>query len=255
MLLCQGSNAGGWSFYVKDGRLCYAHNYVGRATYQVSRAGPASRGQASAAVRVRAHRQAGLRPGQGLPRPGAAVRRRPAHRPGRVPGHHARRVQPRRAHLRRQPRLPGHRRLPGPVPLHRHAAHRHRRPVRRPHHRHRERDAHGHGPAITSPFRCGVRARPSRGGGRPARRPGTLFSRGSSPRPVRDRAVWGSWRSCDGRQADQVLLAMPRKTTSARLRRRTPVSSRIPTFAPSRERRTVVTLSTMIRLGAPRPLP
>ena len=35
VLLCQGSNAGGWSFYVKDGRLCYAHNYVGRATYQV----------------------------------------------------------------------------------------------------------------------------------------------------------------------------------------------------------------------------
>jgi arylsulfatase len=36
VLLCQGSSAGGWSFYVKDGRLCYAHNYVGRATYQVT---------------------------------------------------------------------------------------------------------------------------------------------------------------------------------------------------------------------------
>jgi arylsulfatase len=36
VLLCQGSNCGGWSFYVKDGRLHYAHNYVGRATYQVS---------------------------------------------------------------------------------------------------------------------------------------------------------------------------------------------------------------------------
>ena len=35
VLLCQGSNAGGWSFYVKDGRLCYAHNYVARATYEV----------------------------------------------------------------------------------------------------------------------------------------------------------------------------------------------------------------------------
>jgi len=35
VLLCQGSIAGGWSFYVKDGRLCYAHNYVARATYQV----------------------------------------------------------------------------------------------------------------------------------------------------------------------------------------------------------------------------
>jgi arylsulfatase A-like enzyme len=36
VLLCQGSGVGGWSFYVKDGRLHYAHNYVGRATYQVS---------------------------------------------------------------------------------------------------------------------------------------------------------------------------------------------------------------------------
>src|ERR1017187_1408018 len=48
---------------------------------------------------------------------------------------------------------------------------------------------------------------------------------------------------------------MPRKTTSARLRRRTFASSSTPTFEPSRERRTLVILSTMIRLGAPRPLP
>ncbi len=36
VLLCQGSGGGGWSLYVKDGRLCYAHNYVSRTTYQVS---------------------------------------------------------------------------------------------------------------------------------------------------------------------------------------------------------------------------
>ena len=36
VLLCQGSNVGGWSFYVKDGRLRYAHNYVGRETYHVA---------------------------------------------------------------------------------------------------------------------------------------------------------------------------------------------------------------------------
>ncbi len=36
VLLCQGSIAGGWTFYVKDGRLHYAHNYVGRETYYVS---------------------------------------------------------------------------------------------------------------------------------------------------------------------------------------------------------------------------
>ena len=36
VLLCQGSIGGGWSFYIKDGKLHYAHNYVGRTTYQVS---------------------------------------------------------------------------------------------------------------------------------------------------------------------------------------------------------------------------
>ena len=30
MLLCQGTAAGGYSFYVKDGQLHYVHNYVGR---------------------------------------------------------------------------------------------------------------------------------------------------------------------------------------------------------------------------------
>jgi arylsulfatase A-like enzyme len=36
VLLCQGTAVGGWSFYVKDGRLHYAHNYVRRAIYNVS---------------------------------------------------------------------------------------------------------------------------------------------------------------------------------------------------------------------------
>jgi arylsulfatase len=45
VLPCQGSNAGGWSFYVKDGRLCYTHNYVARATYQVRAPGPLPAGR------------------------------------------------------------------------------------------------------------------------------------------------------------------------------------------------------------------
>jgi arylsulfatase A-like enzyme len=45
VLLCQGSTAGGWSFYVKDGRLCYAHNYVGRATYRVCTPDPVPAGR------------------------------------------------------------------------------------------------------------------------------------------------------------------------------------------------------------------
>ena len=36
VLLCQGTNAGGWSFYVKDGHLHYAHNYVHRTLHHVA---------------------------------------------------------------------------------------------------------------------------------------------------------------------------------------------------------------------------
>ena len=35
VLLCQGTNAGGWSLYVKDGHLHYVHNYVQRALEHV----------------------------------------------------------------------------------------------------------------------------------------------------------------------------------------------------------------------------
>jgi arylsulfatase A-like enzyme len=36
VLLCQGTNAGGWSFYVKDNHLRYAHNYVQRTLHHVA---------------------------------------------------------------------------------------------------------------------------------------------------------------------------------------------------------------------------
>jgi arylsulfatase len=35
VLLCQGTAAGGYSLFIKDGKLRYAHNYVGRAVYGV----------------------------------------------------------------------------------------------------------------------------------------------------------------------------------------------------------------------------
>ncbi|MGO8948803.1 MAG: arylsulfatase [Ktedonobacterales bacterium] len=35
VLLCQGTGAGGYSFYVKEGTLKYVHNWVSRAIYQV----------------------------------------------------------------------------------------------------------------------------------------------------------------------------------------------------------------------------
>jgi arylsulfatase A-like enzyme len=45
VLLCQGSGGGGWSLYVKDGRLRHVHNYVGRAVYQVCAPDPLTAGR------------------------------------------------------------------------------------------------------------------------------------------------------------------------------------------------------------------
>ena len=56
-------------------------------------------------------------------RAAAALRRRDARRRGRGPGDHAVLAQPRRPHLRRQPRLAGDPGLPVAVPVHRHPAH------------------------------------------------------------------------------------------------------------------------------------
>jgi arylsulfatase A-like enzyme len=44
-LLAQGSAVGGWSFYVLDNRLCYAHNYVRSAIYRVTSSEPVPAGR------------------------------------------------------------------------------------------------------------------------------------------------------------------------------------------------------------------
>jgi arylsulfatase len=45
VLLCQGANNGGFTFYVQDKRLHWAHNYVGRDIYRVSSADPVPEGR------------------------------------------------------------------------------------------------------------------------------------------------------------------------------------------------------------------
>jgi arylsulfatase len=45
VLLCQGANNGGFTFYVQDKRLHWAHNYVGRGIYRVSSADPVPEGR------------------------------------------------------------------------------------------------------------------------------------------------------------------------------------------------------------------
>ncbi len=44
VLLCQGTAAGGYSLFVKDGRLHYVHNYVGRSLHRVSSPDPIPEG-------------------------------------------------------------------------------------------------------------------------------------------------------------------------------------------------------------------
>jgi arylsulfatase len=45
VLLAQGSAVGGWSFYVLDGRLRYAHNYLRSAIYRVTSGEPVPAGR------------------------------------------------------------------------------------------------------------------------------------------------------------------------------------------------------------------
>jgi hypothetical protein len=45
VLLCQGGSAGGYTLFVKDGKLRYAHNWVGRETYEVESDGPVPPGK------------------------------------------------------------------------------------------------------------------------------------------------------------------------------------------------------------------
>jgi arylsulfatase len=45
ILLCQGTAVGGWTFYMKDGRLHYVHNYVRRAIHRVSSPDPVPEGR------------------------------------------------------------------------------------------------------------------------------------------------------------------------------------------------------------------
>ena len=54
VLLCQGANNGGFTLYVRDQRLRYAHNYLSRAIYQVASPDPLPDGKHRLRLRVRA---------------------------------------------------------------------------------------------------------------------------------------------------------------------------------------------------------
>ena len=94
VLLCQGTAAGGYSLYVKDGRLHYVHNYVGRSPAPRLLPGSVGRRRAAAPLRVRADRPARSPERAGRARPAAALRRRHARGRGAGAGDHPVRDQP-----------------------------------------------------------------------------------------------------------------------------------------------------------------
>ena len=113
VILAQGSGLGGWSLYVTEGRLAYAHNFVALEEHLVESPEPLTPGR----HQVEFHfERTGRAPGG---RPPAGRRRR--DRPGRHPAVHPHPVlvDRGRTHLRLQRRAPGDPPVRRPVPLHR----------------------------------------------------------------------------------------------------------------------------------------
>jgi arylsulfatase len=67
VLLCQGTAAGGYSFYVKDGKLRYVHNYVGRQLLGVESEGAVPAGKHELRFEFEPTGQPDLPAGKGAP--------------------------------------------------------------------------------------------------------------------------------------------------------------------------------------------
>jgi arylsulfatase len=67
VLLSQGSGVGGWSMYLAEGRLHYAHNYVGRAVYSVVAPEPVPAGRHQLRLEFEPTGQPDFAHGRGVP--------------------------------------------------------------------------------------------------------------------------------------------------------------------------------------------
>ncbi|KAJ8098142.1 hypothetical protein POJ06DRAFT_270121 [Lipomyces tetrasporus] len=67
VLMSQGSMAGGWTFYIKDGKLTYVHNYVRRAFYTVSSTDPVPVGRHELRFEFEPTDKPDLAAGKGVP--------------------------------------------------------------------------------------------------------------------------------------------------------------------------------------------
>ena len=109
---------GGYVLYIKDGILKYAHNYVGRAIYQVVSAAPMPEGRHQLRFEFEVTGQPGHSTWQRHAGPRPALHRRQAGRGGRDSGHHANHLQPWRPNLWLQSWLASHTRVHIAVRVH-----------------------------------------------------------------------------------------------------------------------------------------
>ena len=63
VILCQGGKFAGWSFYMKDGKLSYVHNWFGRERYTITTPDALPAGEVT--VRYEFTYEGGEKPGQG----------------------------------------------------------------------------------------------------------------------------------------------------------------------------------------------
>jgi arylsulfatase len=138
VLLSQGTAAGGYSLFLKDGRLHYVHNYLGRSLHRVTSPDPVPTGTHELRFEFEPTGQPDMPHGRGAPGRLQLYIDGTLVADADTPVTDAVRPQPRRADLRRQPRLAGNTRLSIAVPVHRHTAQSHRRRLRRTNHRHRK---------------------------------------------------------------------------------------------------------------------
>ena len=122
VLLCQGANTGGFTFYVQQQRLHYAHNYLSRAIYRVSSADPLPEGRHRLRFEFEPTGEPDFPHGRGAPGRAQLYVDDQLVGAGRVPGDRPDRVQPGRPDVRIQPRRADRDRLPVAVPVHRDAA-------------------------------------------------------------------------------------------------------------------------------------
>ena len=95
VLFSQGTAAGGFSFFVKDGVMRYAHNYLGKATYQVVADTPVPAGSHALRFEFEPTGEMDTPPRQRRSGPTAALHRRCACRQCRGADDGAPRLQPR----------------------------------------------------------------------------------------------------------------------------------------------------------------